>query len=197
MRYWPAIALGLGVVASIALVFPLVQSQRHLTKVRAELGRTNEQLIKATSTISDLKTVLDSAQSQLTDRAAKLQELTAEGERARRDADQKMAAVNEASQSQINSLSKSADEAKAKVSEAEKQIVDLKEQLATASAQLQQTTDDRDAARSQLSETRSQAKTLNAALDQANAQIEQLKTELDERPLPPVSVSPPGENNPP
>ena len=104
MRYWPAIALGLGVVASIALVFPLVQSQRHLTKVRAELGRTNEQLIKATSTISDLKTVLDSAQSQLTDRAAKLQELTAEGERARRDADQKMAAVNEASQSQINSL---------------------------------------------------------------------------------------------
>jgi hypothetical protein len=46
MRYWPAIALGLGVVASIALVFPLVQSQRHLTKVRAELGRTNEQLVE-------------------------------------------------------------------------------------------------------------------------------------------------------
>jgi hypothetical protein len=39
------------------------------------------------------------------------------------------------------------------------------------------------------------AKTLQGALDQANAQIERLKTELDERPLPPVSVSPPGANS--
>ena len=31
MRYWPAIALGLGVVALVALVLPLVQSQRHLS----------------------------------------------------------------------------------------------------------------------------------------------------------------------
>ena len=72
MRYWPAIALGLGVVALIALVFPLVQSQRHLTEVRAELGRTNEQLVQATGTISNLKAELDSAQSQLTDREAQV-----------------------------------------------------------------------------------------------------------------------------
>lgn len=120
MRYWPAIALGLGVLALIALVFPLVQSQRHLTKVRAELGRSNERLVEATRAISNLKTVLDSVQSQLKDREAQLQELTAEVEKASRDADQKMAAEHEASQSQIDALSKAADEAKAKVSEAEK-----------------------------------------------------------------------------
>lgn len=170
MRYWPAIALGLGVVALIALVFSLVQSQRHLREVRAELGRTNEQLVRTTGTISNLKAEIG-------------------------DADQKIAAEHEASQSQIEALSKAADEAKAKLSEAEKQIADLQAQWATASAQLKQTTADKDAAQSELSETESQAKTLQAALDQANAQIEQLKTELDERPLPPVSVSPPGENN--
>jgi predicted transcriptional regulator len=60
MRYWLAIALGLGVIALIALVFPLVQGQRHLREVRAELGRTNEQLARTTGTISNLKAELDS-----------------------------------------------------------------------------------------------------------------------------------------
>jgi chromosome segregation ATPase len=89
--------------------------------------------------------------------------------------------------------------------------------LATASAQLKQTSDDRDAAQSKLSpqlesvngeltktkqaaeqadakadDAANTAKALQGALDQANAQIERLKAELDQRPLPPVSVSPPG-----
>jgi chromosome segregation ATPase len=38
------------------------------------------------------------------------------------------------------------------------------------------------------------AKTLKDALDQANAEIERLKTD-EQRPLPPASVSPPGEIN--
>ena len=59
MRYWLAIALGLGVIALIALVFPLVQGQRHLREVRAELGRTNEQLARTTGTISNLKAELE------------------------------------------------------------------------------------------------------------------------------------------
>ena len=59
MRYSPAIALGLGVVALVALVLPLVQSQRHLSEVRAELGRTNGQLVQATGTISNLKAELE------------------------------------------------------------------------------------------------------------------------------------------
>ena len=134
MRYWPAIALGLGVVALVALVLPLVQSQRHLSEVRAELGRTNGQLVQATGTISNLKAELNSAQSQLKDREAQVQELTTELEKTRRDADQKVAAEHEASQSQIAALSKAADDAKAKLPEAEKQIADLKEQSAIRSS---------------------------------------------------------------
>jgi chromosome segregation ATPase len=113
MRYWRAMALGLGVVALIALVFSLVQSQRHLRELRAELGRTNEQLVQTTGTISSLKAELDSDQSQLKDREAQVQELTAELEKTGEDADQKVAAEHEASQSQIEALSKAADEANA------------------------------------------------------------------------------------
>ena len=134
MRYWPAIALGLGIVALIALVLPLVQSQRHLSEVRAELGRTNEQLVQAAGTISNLKAELDSAQSQLKDWGAQVQGLTAELEKGGKDADQKVAAEHEASQTQIEALSKATDEAKAKLSEAEKRIADLQAQLATGTA---------------------------------------------------------------
>src|SRR6185437_7789881 len=117
MRYWLAIALVLGLVALVALVLPLVQSQRHLSEVRAELGRTNGQLVQAAGTISNLKAELDAAQAQLKGRQAQVQELTTEIEKARRDSDQKVAAEHEASQSQIEALSKAADDAKAKLSE--------------------------------------------------------------------------------
>jgi chromosome segregation ATPase len=83
MRPWLAIALGVGVVVLIALVFPLVQSQRHLTNVRAELGRTNEQLVQATRTILNFKAEFESAQSQLKDSKDQTQELTAKLDKAR------------------------------------------------------------------------------------------------------------------
>ena len=166
MRYWPPIALGLGIVALIALVLPLVQSQRHLSVVRAELGRTNGQLVQATGIISDLKAELNSA-----------------------------AAEREASQSRIEALSNAADDAKAKLSAAEKQIADLKEQLESVNGELAKSKDATEQANAKADDAANTAKTRQGELDQANAEIEQLKTELDQRPLPPVSVSPPGENS--
>ena len=243
----------------VALVVPLVLTQRHLKEVRTELARTNEQVVqdRAASdqleqTISNLNAELDTAnktlalelkenldettsdastvakgcevaQSQLKDREAQTRRLTSELDKARRNSDQKIAAEHEASESQIEALTKTADDAKAKLSEAEKQIADLKEQLATTSTQLKQESADKAAAQSKLRETQSQlesvngelaktkeaaqqanataddatntAKTLKDALDQANAEIERLKTDLDQRPLPPASISPPGENS--
>ena len=66
MRYVPAIALGLAVLALVALVIPLVLTQKHLTEAQTELARTNEQLVQNRNasdqleqTISNLKTELD------------------------------------------------------------------------------------------------------------------------------------------
>ena len=170
MRPLTLITIGVCLVVVVALVVPLVLTQRHLKEVRTELARTNEQVVqdRAASdqleqTISNLNAELDTAnktrtelkenldettsdveqlrkdvelaQSQLKDREAQTQELTSELDKARRDSDQKIAAEHEASESQIEALTKAGDDAKAKLSEAEKQIADLKEQLATTSTQ--------------------------------------------------------------
>jgi septal ring factor EnvC (AmiA/AmiB activator) len=68
MRNVLAIALGLAVLALIALVIPLLSSQRQLREVQRELAKTNEQVVQDRNasdqleqTISNLKAELDTA----------------------------------------------------------------------------------------------------------------------------------------
>ena len=216
MRYFLSIATGLAVVALIALVFPLLQSQELVEErgASAELEKV----------VANLKTELDMANKGGAQLKAKLDETSAKIEQLRNElaaaksqstenqahANQQLVAERQASQSQIDALNKTAEEGKAKLSEAERQIADLKKQLVA-------TTADREAAQSKLSETQSQLDALNSelakakraaeqantktreleqAVTSANAEIERLKAELEQRSPPPVSVSPPSEDNP-
>src|SRR4029079_4123294 len=156
MRYFLAIAVGLAVVALIALVFPLLQSQelvqergasaeleKAVANLKTELGMANKagaqlkaKLDETNSVIDQLRNELTAATSQSTESQAHAQELTTELGKTRKDADQQLAAERKARQSQIDALNNTAEEGKAKLSEAEKQIADLQAQLSTASAQL-------------------------------------------------------------
>ena len=94
MRPFPLIAIAIGIVALIALVFPLVQTQRHLREVRTELGRTKEQLVqdRAASaqleqTVSNLKTDLDAANKARTELKENLDDASSDVEQLRNDLD--------------------------------------------------------------------------------------------------------------
>ena len=110
MRYFLAIAVGLAVVALIALVFPLLQSQELVQERRAsaelekavanlktELDMANKagaqlkaKLDETNSNIEQLRNELTAAKSQSTESQAHAQELTTELGKARRDADQQL-----------------------------------------------------------------------------------------------------------
>lgn len=233
----PFIVAGLAIIAVgiVVLLIAVVQSQRHLKAVKKELGSTNEQVVKLEKVIADLKTELDeankartqlqgnvseantkaeqlgkdltTAQSQLKEKEADEQELTAQLEKARKEAEEQLATEREASQRQFESLT---DEATKKLSESERRVSDLTEQLQSVSAQVEQLRSDRDAARSQAKEATEQANAkvielenaanqakdaeaqraqIQSALDEANKEIERLKQQT----IPPVSVSPPEE----
>jgi uncharacterized coiled-coil DUF342 family protein len=64
--------------------------------------------------------------------------------------------------------------------------------LESVNSELAKTKEAADQANAKADDAVNTAKALQGALDQANAQIERLKAELDQRPPPPVSVSPPG-----
>jgi septal ring factor EnvC (AmiA/AmiB activator) len=124
MRYFISLAVGLAVVALIALVFPLLQTQElvqergasaELEKVvanlKTELNTANKggaqlkaKLDEASANIEQLRNELAAAKSQSTESQAHAQELTTELEKARRDADQQRAAERQASQSQVDAL---------------------------------------------------------------------------------------------
>ena len=94
MRPFPLIAIAIGIVALIALVFPLVQNQRHLREARTELGRTKEQLVqdRAASaqleqTVSNLKTDLDAANKARTELKENLDDASSDVEQLRNDLD--------------------------------------------------------------------------------------------------------------
>jgi septal ring factor EnvC (AmiA/AmiB activator) len=83
MRNLLAIALGLAVLALIALVIPLVSTQRHLREVQRDLAKTNEQVVQDRAeshqlerTISNLKTELDTANKARTELKGNLEEAT-------------------------------------------------------------------------------------------------------------------------
>src|SRR6185436_2356483 len=139
MLRWPFVASALAIIALIIvlLLVSLVQDYKQLRSVQKELGRTKEQAAKLEKVIANLKTELDeankartqlqgnlsevntkaeqlgkhlsTAQSQLKEKEAQEQELTAELEKARKEAEGQLAAQSEASQKQFQSLTKAAD----------------------------------------------------------------------------------------
>ena len=165
MRYAPAIALALAIIALVALVFPLVQTQRHLREEHAELGRTNGELVQARAASDELERVVSNLKAEL-DSANK----------ARKE------------------LKENLDEANSDVDQLHKDVELAQSQLQDRESQVQELTADLAKARTDLESAANEAKTSQAALDQANAEIERLKAELDQKALPPVSVSPPEES---
>ena len=124
-----------------------------------------------------------------------MQELTTELETAKRDADQQRAAERQASQSQIDALNDRAEEGKAELSDAGKQIADLKKQLVATAAQLETLNIALAKAEGAAEQATKKTRELEQAATSSNAEIERLKAELEQRSLPPASVSPRREDN--
>jgi chromosome segregation ATPase len=174
------------------------------------VAKLKTELDAANSKTAQLQDELDRDQSQLKEQQGHEQELTGDLEKARKEAGEQLAADREASQRQLQSLT---DDTTKKLSESEKQVSDLTEQLKSVSA-------DRDAAKSKLDENQTQLEAMRnelvkaqaateqavdaeaqriqtqSALDQANKEIEQLRTQLEQQTPPPVSVSPAPEEAP-
>ena len=108
--------------------------------------KLKENLDDASSDVGQLRNDLDTAQSQLKDTEAAVQQLTTELEKAKGE--------REASQSQINALSKTGDE---------------------ATAQLKRMTADRDTTQSRFDENQSQLDAMKVELSKANEVTEQAK----------------------
>ena len=92
MRPLTLITIGVCLVVVVALVVPLVLTQRHLKEVRTELARTNEQVVqdRAASdqleqTISNMNAELDTANKTRTELKENLDETTSDVEQLRKD----------------------------------------------------------------------------------------------------------------
>jgi predicted RNase H-like nuclease (RuvC/YqgF family) len=90
-------------------------------------------LDEATSDNEQLRKDIESAQTQLKEKEANEQELTAELEKTKKDTYAQLAAEKEATQKQFETIT---NEATKKLSESEKRVTDLTEQLKSVSAQV-------------------------------------------------------------
>src|SRR4029453_1140101 len=160
MLRWAFIFTALAIIALIIvlLLVSLAQEHKHLRSVQEELGRTNQQVVKLEKVIGSLKADLDVARAQLKEKENHAQERATEHEKARKEAEERLAAEREASQRQFEALTKAADEGISKVSE----------QLKLASAQVEQLTRERDAAQSKLESTNAELAKAKEAAEQAN-----------------------------
>jgi chromosome segregation ATPase len=174
----PFIATALAIIALIIvlLLVSLAQEHKHLRSVQQELGRTNQQVVKLEKVIGSLKADLDTAQSQLKEQEVHEQELTTELEKTKKETYAQLAAAKEANQRQFETIT---GEATKKLSESEKRIADLTEQLKSVSAQVEQLTSERDAARSKLSDTQSELEKAKETTQQTNAKLEATEAELE------------------
>src|SRR6185369_14263571 len=155
MLRWPFVA-SVAIIALIIvlLLVSLVQDYKQLRSVQKELGRTKEQAAKLEKVSANLKTELDeankartqlqgnlseantkaeqlgkdlnTAQSQLKEKEAHEQELTTELEKTKKETFALVAAAKEANQRQFETIT---NEATKKLSESEKRVADLSEQL--------------------------------------------------------------------
>jgi len=199
----PFIASAIAIIALIIvlLIVSLVQGQRHLKAVQKELGKTNEQVVKLEKVIANQKTALDAvnevrtqleshlndansdndqlrkeldaSQSQMKENQTHAQELTNELEKTKKEAYAQLTTEREASQSRFEAITNEATE---KLSESEKRIANLTEQLKSVSAE-------RDTTQSKFSENQSQLEAMQnelakakEATQQANARATELET---------------------
>jgi chromosome segregation ATPase len=123
---------------------------------------------------------LNMAQSQLKEKEAHGQELTAELEKTKKDTYAQLAAEKEANQKQFETIT---NEATKKLSESEERVSDLTEQLKSVSAQVEQLKTEKDAAQSKLTENQSKLEATDAELanakeatEQANARVTELES---------------------
>ena len=167
----PFLATALAIIALIIvlLLVSLAQEHKHLRSVQQELGRTNLQVVKLEKVIGSLKADLDTAQSQLKEQEVHEQELTTELEKTKKETFAQVAAAKEANQRQFETIT---NEATKKLSESEKRVADLSEQLKSVSAQVEELTKERDALQSKLAD-------LTKQLQSVSAQVEQVTTERD------------------
>ena len=167
----PVIATALAIIALIIvlLLVSLVQEHKHLRSVQEELGRTNQQVVKLEKVIGSLKADLDAAQSQLKEKEAHEQELTTELEKTKKETYSQLAAAKEAHQRQFEAIT---NEATKKLSESEKRVADLAEQLNSLSAE-------RDTTQSKLSDTQSELEKAKETTQQTNAKLEATEDELE------------------
>jgi len=168
----PFIATALAIIALIIvlLLVSLAQEHKHLRSVQQELGRTNQQVVKLEKVIGSLKADLDTAQSQLKEKEAHEQELTTELEKTKKETYSQLDAAKEAHQKQFEAIT---NEATKKLSESEKRVARLTEQLKSVSAE-------RDATQSKLSENESQLEATNAELTKAKEATEQANAKATE-----------------
>src|ERR1044071_3684117 len=195
----PFIASAIAIIALIIvlLIVSLVQGQRHLKAVQKELRKTNEQVVKLEKVIANQKTALDAvnearmqleshlndanadndqlrkeldaSQSQMKENQTHAQLLTNELEKTKKEAYTQLAAAKEAHQRQFEAIT---NEATKKLSESEKRVADLTEQLKSVSAE-------RDATQSKLSDTQSELERPKEAAQQTNAKLEASEDELE------------------
>jgi tropomyosin len=196
----PFIASAIAIIALIIvlLIVSLVQGQRHLKAVQKELGKTNEQVVKLEKVIANQKTALDAvneartqleshlndanadndqlrkkldaSQSQMKENQTHAQELTNELEKTKKEAYAQLATEREASQRQFETI---INETTKKLSESEKRIANLTEQLKSVSAE-------RDATQSKFSENQSQLEAMQNELAEAKAGTEQANARATE-----------------
>jgi chromosome segregation ATPase len=202
MRRLPWIALGLAIIALVLVAIPLQSrlrvlqhelgtTNRQLVQARAasaELERVNAKLKTELDAVSKARTQLqghldeantkaeqlgkdlNTAQSQLKEKEAHEKELTTELEKTKKEAYAQLAAAKEANQRQFETIT---NEATQKLSESEKRVADLTDQLKSMSAE-------RDALQSKLSENQSEFEALENELAKAKEATQEASAKASE-----------------
>ena len=65
MRHWSWILTAVAVVALAVVIYPLVQTQKRLRLIQAELGRANEQVVQERAGTAELERVITNLKSEL------------------------------------------------------------------------------------------------------------------------------------
>jgi chromosome segregation ATPase len=126
-------------------------------------------LDEATSDNDQLREELDASQAQMKENQTHGQELTTELEKTKKETYSQLAAAKEAHQRQFEAIT---NEATKKLSESEKRVADLAEQLNSVSAE-------RDTTQSKLSDTQSELEKAKETTQQTNAKLEATEDELE------------------
>ena len=168
----PLIVSAIAIVALIIvlLLVSLVQGHKQLRSVQRELGSRNEQVSTLEKVIGDLRTELDTTQSQLKEKQAQAQELTTELEKTKKETYAQLAAAKEASQRQFETIT---NEATKKLSDSEKRVADLTEQLKSVSAE-------KYALQSKLSENQSEFEAVSNELAKAKEATQEASAKATE-----------------